>query len=91
MTKPIPPVEFLAYIPPIKTALNFGGYDGEFSVKFEGSLYTSPQAALLIQCTGKQLKITVEVLDDVEEKGKKKTTETPEPTVTGRRKQIEEK
>ena len=73
MTKPIPPVEFFAYIPPIKTALNFGGYDGEFSIKFEGNLYTSPEAARLIQCTGKQLRITVEVLTESDDETKKAT------------------
>jgi hypothetical protein len=84
LSKPPKPLEFYAYIPPIKSGLTFGGAGGEFSLKLEGTLHNSPDAARLMLFTGQRLKVTIESLSDLEQNPEK------EPERVGRGRQLEE-
>jgi len=55
-------VEFLAYIPPIQTAIQFG--DESARVKFDISPDCRQQAKALVDFQGERLRVLVEVIGD---------------------------
>lgn len=65
-------VEFLAYLPPIQTALTVSGDGDLMRVKFDINLSISPDAIRLLAMTGKRLKITVKTLTDFDARKEEK-------------------
>jgi hypothetical protein len=62
-------IEFLAYLPPIQSAIKVSGEGDSMRIQFEIPVRTSPDAFRIALFTGKRLKITVEeVTDEVEDK-----------------------
>ena len=55
-------IEFLAYIPPLQSAITFG--DDAARVKIDIPVECREQAKALIDFQGKELRIMVEVIDD---------------------------
>ena len=53
-------IEFLAYLPPIQTALTISGDGDLLRIKLDCNLSVSPDAARLLIMTGKRLKVTIE-------------------------------
>ena len=77
-------IEFLAYLPPIQTALTISGDGDLLRIKLDCNLSVSPDAARLLIMTGKRLKITIEEsLTDFDDRGKKVPHETKEITKGG--------
>ena len=68
-------IEFLAYLPPIQTALTISGDGDLLRVKLDCNLSVSPDAARLLIMTGKRLKVTIEEylteIDDATKKSSK--------------------
>lgn len=59
---PLRAVEFMAYIPPLASAITFG--DGPARVKLDVPQECVEQAKALIDMQGKALKVVVEVVDE---------------------------
>ena len=55
-------IEFLAYIPPLQSAITFG--DDSARVKIDIPIECREQAKALIDFQGKELRIVVEVMDE---------------------------
>jgi hypothetical protein len=60
-------IEFLAYLPPIQSAIMISGEGDLLQAKFNINLHVSPAAARLVMMTGKRLKITVEEAEEVKQ------------------------
>lgn len=74
-------IEFLAYLPPIQTALTVSGDGDLLRIKMDCNLKVSPDAVRLLTMTGKRLKITVEEL--LTEHNYEKTQEETKRSPTG--------
>jgi len=76
-------IEFLAYLPPIQTALTISGDGDLLRIKLDCNLSVSPDAARLLIMTGKRLKVTVEELtaeieaDEIRKQSKRERTRNP--------------
>jgi len=76
-------IEFLAYLPPIQTALTISGDGDLLRIKLDCNLSVSPDAARLLIMTGKRLKVTVEELtteieaDELRKQSKRARTKNP--------------
>jgi len=68
-------IEFLAYLPPIQTALTVSGDGDLLRIKLDCNLSVSPDAARLLMMTGKKLKVTVETWTEFDDETKKKAKE----------------
>jgi len=73
-------IEFLAYLPPIQTALTVSGDGDLLRIKLDCNLSVSPDAARLLMMTGKKLKVTIEELkanEPQKETSKRERTRNP--------------
>lgn len=74
MSGKIKPIKFLAYLPPIQTALTISGDGDLLRIKLDCNLSISPDAARLLTMTGKRLMVTIEEsLTNFDAKGKNET------------------
>jgi hypothetical protein len=63
-------VEFLAYLPPIQSAIRVSGEGDTMRLQLEISLRTSPEAFRIAMFTGKRLKVTIQELTEIDDETK---------------------